>query len=462
MPLSDKPSAAAPAQPSLSGAERQPAHAHLLDRLAVLHRHRYLAFAIFALTALAVVVRDYTALQFFRATARVLIEDERSIAIPGLATTESAFYQDPEPYYQTQYKILKGRDLARQVARELKLDQVPEFNAGGRVASAAAPLAQTTATADITSLASTEPAARPGAAASVVADDEWATYVDGFLGRVSVDPVRGSRLVDVSFTSVNPQFAAAAVNALVQAYVRQNLAVKQETTASTLAWLAKELADQQGKVETSERALAEYRDHQNALSLDDKQNIVVARLNQLNDAATKAKTARIQKESLYRQLAALPAGSSADTLLVIAQNPQIQGLKAKLAELQHRFPGVDHDQLVGSRGGWRPRTGQRLHDRHAPASEGDLAGRAHLSNHEDVLAAIFVDLDSHLRRADVAACQALAKPFLELPERRPGRLNSAEQRECDAPRLIDPILTSHAVFAEDLDVQLVLWPDDVR
>ena len=55
---------------------------------------------------------------------------------------------------------------------------------------------------------------------------------------MSVDPVRGSRLVDVSFTSVDPQFAATAANALVTVYVRQNLSVKQETTASTLTWLA--------------------------------------------------------------------------------------------------------------------------------------------------------------------------------------------------------------------------------
>ena len=63
-----------------------------------------------------------------------------------------------------------------------------------------------------------------------------------------------------------------------------------------LDWLDKELANQQKRVEESEQALAEYREKENALSLDDKQNIVLSRLNQLNDAATKARTARVQKE----------------------------------------------------------------------------------------------------------------------------------------------------------------------
>ena len=59
-----------------------------------------------------------------------------------------------------------------------------------------------------------------------------------------------------------------------------------------LDWLDKELANQQSKVEESERALAEYRDKQNAMSLDDKQNIVSSRLNQLNDAVTQARRRR--------------------------------------------------------------------------------------------------------------------------------------------------------------------------
>ena len=41
-----------------------------------------------------------------------------------------------------------------------------------------------------------------------------------------------------------------------------------------LDWLDRSSSKQQKKVQESERALADYRDKQNALSLDDKQNIV--------------------------------------------------------------------------------------------------------------------------------------------------------------------------------------------
>ena len=31
---------------------------------------------------------------------------------------ENVFYEDPEPYYNTQYRILKGRDLTRRVIKK--------------------------------------------------------------------------------------------------------------------------------------------------------------------------------------------------------------------------------------------------------------------------------------------------------------------------------------------------------
>ena len=80
-----------------------------------------------------------------------------------------------------------------------------------------------------------------------------------------------------------------------------------------LEWLDKELAIQQQKVQDSERQLAEYRDKQNAMSLDDKNNIVAQRLNHLNDEALRAKTERIQKESLYNQVKSMSTGAFART-----------------------------------------------------------------------------------------------------------------------------------------------------
>lgn len=71
---------------------------HILDRLAVVARYRRIASAVFVLTAGAMMVQGYSKITMFQAQARLLIEDERSTAMPGITSPENMYWQDPEPY----------------------------------------------------------------------------------------------------------------------------------------------------------------------------------------------------------------------------------------------------------------------------------------------------------------------------------------------------------------------------
>jgi len=323
---------------------------HLLDRLAVLYRYRRLCVTVFVLVTAAMIIQGYSNIQIYVAQARILIEDERSTAIPGLQNDSNTYYEDPEPYYQTQYKILKGRDLTRRVVNRLHLEKVPEFN--GTKPPPPTPISMLrdlkTKLVGYVKRAPETPAEAP----KVDETTDESALVGAFIGRVGVEPVRGSHLVDVTFTAEDPKFSAEAVNTLVDEYVSENLEIKLRSTQGMIDWLTKELENQQKRVEESEKALAEYREKENALSLDDKQNIVLSRLNQLNDAATKARTARVQKESLYNQVKSISSGTAPDAIPIIAQNPTVQDRKGKLAELQRekvklleRY-GEKHPQVV--------------------------------------------------------------------------------------------------------------------
>ncbi len=60
----------------------------------------------------------------YRAGARILLEleDEHSLAVEGVGSTQNTEYAlDPEPYFQTQYRILTGRDLALSAVHGLDL-----------------------------------------------------------------------------------------------------------------------------------------------------------------------------------------------------------------------------------------------------------------------------------------------------------------------------------------------------
>jgi succinoglycan biosynthesis transport protein ExoP len=298
---------------------------HLFDRIAVIVKYYKTVAVVFVLVVSGMMYQTYTTIPMYRAQARIQIEEEHAAQTdfkePYLA------YQDPEPYYQTQYRILQGRDLARRAVRRLKLETVAEFN--GR-APAPTRLSGILATAKDKLLAPFTPGAQVFAGPREGSIDESA-LVGAFLSRVQVIPVRSSRLVDVAFTSADAQFAAKAVNAMADEYVQQNLEFRLQNTQKTLQWLTQEVARQQQVVQASERELAEYRENQNALSLEDRQNIVIARLNQVNDAVTRAKTQRVQRESLYRQITSV---TDRTTLAVMAQNPFVQNLKARLAELE--------------------------------------------------------------------------------------------------------------------------------
>ncbi len=327
-PVTRHPSAPAPPAPATFTPESD---VHLLDRVAVLYRYRRLATAVFVLSAAAILIQGYTSVQMYQAQAQIMIEDERATAVPGLNGADSMYYEDPEPYYNTQYRILKGRDLTRRVIKKLDLGSIPEFNGTAEPPATPAAYIHQAKNRLVDLLSPSTPA--PVEAPKIDETADESALVSAFISRVEVAPIRGSRLVNVSFTARDPKFAALAVNTLVEEYVDQNLQVKVQGSQNMLDWLARELEKQQQKVKESEQALSDYRDRQNALSLDDKQNIVTQRLTQLNDAMIKARTAKAQKEALYNQVRSMAATTAPDAIPAIAQNPTIQALKTKVADL---------------------------------------------------------------------------------------------------------------------------------
>jgi len=299
---------------------------HLFDRLATIVKHWKAAVAMTVLVIAAMMYQTFTTVPLYRAQARVQIDEEQTTAQTDFKEP-SFVYSDPEPYYQTQYKILQGRDLALRAARRLKLDSVPEFNGRGAQPPLVTRLIGAAKAKIMAPFVGSAPV--PGAPSTSPGNDN--EQADALLGRVQVVPVRGSRLVDVYFVAADPAFAARAANVFVDDYVNQNLEFRLQNTDKTLQWLTEEVAKQQNVVQSSERMLAEYRENQNALSLEDRQNIIVSRLNQVNDAASRARLTRIQKETLYNQII---AAKDPESLLQIASNPLVQQLKTRIVELQ--------------------------------------------------------------------------------------------------------------------------------
>lgn len=324
---------APPTPPVLSDNSPGGSDSHLFDRLSVLYKYRWASLTVFALVVGWVMVDSYTRIPVYRALARVLIEDPNAdIATPS-EINRNMTPADPEIYMQTQLRIMRGRDLAARVAQKLELARVPEFNGQGlkptqlAVAIALVKYYAVWPYRLITSTASETPAPLTG-----IAFVDTSSYPEALLSRQGVAQVRGSQLVDITFSAADPAFAARAANAFADEFVNSNLAYKVSTIEKSADWLTGEVQKQAELVKQSELALAQYKESEDAGSLDSNQNIILARLTQSNEAVTKARLERIKKEGLWRQLQ--DAGTDVDSISSVLNNTYIQGLRASVNTLQ--------------------------------------------------------------------------------------------------------------------------------
>jgi capsular exopolysaccharide synthesis family protein len=244
-------------------------------------------------------------------------------------------------YYQTQYELLQSRTLARKTLDKLDLWNHPEFGGGttsrpGGIQPDRWEWLRSTWFASFFS-GQRENARSTPPASSTEDFAPGSPQVDAFLAHLIVGPVRNTRLVDLYFRSTDPVLAARVANALAQSYIEHSLELRMLTTQEASKWLSEQLAAQRKEVEASEAALQAYRERDDALSLEESQNIVVQKLAELNSAVTRVKAERIEKESLYDQLRTLQRDrKGVDTFPAILSNGFIQELKAELAGLQRQ------------------------------------------------------------------------------------------------------------------------------
>lgn len=280
----------------------------------VIQKRRWTILSILLVTFASVLLVTIKEKPIYRADSLLEIEKEN----PNIPTVQELFQLEDvsDNYLETQYKVLQSDTLARRVIEELHLDQVKEFNPpkGGWFWE-------------------NTHAAAPTEGLVVDPETEQATLVR-FNDRLSVEPVRRSRLVQVSFESQDPQVAAKAVNALASNYIQENLESRWDAAQKASEWLSQQLQSFKAKLEKSEDDLQQYAQDNGLLFLEtekgDTENIVDERLRQLQDELTKAQADRYTKESLYR----LVEAGDYSSLPGVVDNKLMQDLTERLADLE--------------------------------------------------------------------------------------------------------------------------------
>ena len=225
---------------------------------------------------------SFRAVPIYEATTQILIEkDARRASSINTVLEDQAAWMDDD-FYPTQYKILQSRALALRTAEALEHDgQTEHVPAQSSFTLSPSVLVDKA----LTLVKSPWQKPVPPPAADAPAADETISQsgrIDSFLGGLNVIPVHNSRLVDISFQSPDPAYAAKAANELAVQYIRQSLEFRRNASVRDNTWLTQQLEEQQRKVTASDAALQAYKETHNALAVDDKQNIVVQKLNALN------------------------------------------------------------------------------------------------------------------------------------------------------------------------------------
>ena len=284
----------------------------------VLRKRRLAVLAVFSILFTLVLLGTLKMKPVYRAQALVEIAKEN----PNILTVQELFQLDSvsDTYLETQYKVLRSNSLARRVIDQLRLNTLEEFNPG--VSRRNLPNATGSAPQEF----SVE-GAPPDPAGYQMTQRR-------FQANLQVEPVKRSRLVEISFESQDAALAAQAVNALAAHYIQQNLEVRWDATQRASEWLSQQLQELKGRLEKSENELQGYAQKNGLLFLETEkgapENIVNERLRQLQEELTRAQAARYEKESLYR----LVQAGDYSALPSVLENRIVQELAVKLAELR--------------------------------------------------------------------------------------------------------------------------------
>ena len=260
------------------------------------------------------VTPEYTAvtqIEINREGARILNNVENVEPETGAADQE---------FYQTQYTVLESRAMAERVARELRLADNPHFfEVMG---------AKSIAESFQSGRSSTPRAQREDAAAEILG------------ANVSIQGIRTSRLVNIEWSSPDPQLAAQVANTWATSFIQYNLERRYDATSYARRFLEDRLSQVRQRLEQSERQLVGYAQRQAIINVpvgasDGSGNIAersltVDRLASLNASLSEAIADRIRAES---RLAGTGSGPSSEQLT----NSTINTLRQRRAELSGEY-----------------------------------------------------------------------------------------------------------------------------
>ena len=265
------------------------------DIVRLLRRRRKIIVNTLAVFLLLVTLRAITATRLYQATGEVEILKESSgdFGLQGSVLGAEAGASDALDYtvtLQTQAAILQSDTLALQVVKEMDLEHSDIYSPKNKTFSLIPGWIY------FWRKNYSEPLSVP----IEDAPNRRAATLAAFARNLSIKPVSGTRLIDVSYLDRDPKTAAEVVNKLIDAYKTYTFNQRIAPTAQGSGWLTSQLAELKKQTEELQSKAMTLQRQTGMFGDDQEHNIVLSRLQSLNDSLTAAESNRILKEAVYR------------------------------------------------------------------------------------------------------------------------------------------------------------------
>jgi len=330
--------------PGFAPHEPEPDALDLVRYLRAINRNKWRIAALVAAVVLLAMQYAFSLKPIYRGTATVLIEQTRQKVV---STDElfAAISGSTRDYFLTQFEILKSRDIAEKLVKRAKLAQHPAFNPP--------PPAPAWYSSLLPEGLVTRKAGQPQSVESREQE-----IVDEIVGGISIQPLRNTQLVRLSFDSHDPELAASVPNMLASTYITADLEARAEATRRAMAFLTEQSATLKTKLGLAEQALQEFREREKII---DAKNVSMSgasrQLEELTTSLVEARRKRADAEVLSAQVSAAVqsrSGEALDSLPVLQRNSQVQKYKEAEAEAERKLSdaskryGAEHPRMVSA------------------------------------------------------------------------------------------------------------------
>jgi succinoglycan biosynthesis transport protein ExoP len=334
---------------------------------AVKRRKFFILAVVLLLTGLAYLfIRQITPI--YEAKVTLLVEGERMQLIEA---DRVILNQDPDLVTrETEAAVLRSRQVATQVVRDLDLTSNPLFNptlveqkdsildsiiggitslfGGGGEAQAGAE----DALAARLAAAGGDPAVL---AAPLSPEEIEKITVDNFLAGLEVKPSDRARVIEVVYSSSDRFLAAQLANAVVRTYITGQIEERSSVVSEAGAWLDERVREAEARLLAAQQALADFQAETGLINVGDT-TLITRQLAELSASLIAARTRTQEAQASYDQVQALlGAGSSIDSIPAVMDSPLIADLRRQAAEVQRRVAllsaqyGDQYPELVSAR-----------------------------------------------------------------------------------------------------------------